>query len=186
MLRVIGGSAKGRRLRLPKGAGTRPTSDKVREALFNILASLGGVEGARVLDLYAGSGALGIEALSRGAAWADFVERDRAACQVVRHNLTVTDLASRAGVHCLPAERAPGRLTGPYGLVLADPPYTDPQAAAVLDHVARSDLVEPGTVLVYEHAARSAPPEALGPFGRVLTRRHGDTALSIYRQVGGV
>lgn len=171
---------------MPKVAGTRPTSDKVREALFNILQSLGGVEGARVLDLYAGSGALGIEALSRGAAWADFVERERAACAVLRHNLAVTGFEGRAGVYCMPVDRALARLSGPYDLVLADPPYGDPRAGDALDRLAGSGLVAPGATLVYEHAARAVPPEAWGSFGLVLTRRHGDTAISIYRQAGGV
>lgn len=180
-MRVIGGSARGRRLRMPKRAPTRPTSDLVREAIFNILGSMD-VDWTRVLDLYAGTGALGIEALSRGAGRADFVERDREACAVIRDNLAVTGLADRARVYCLAAHRALSRLTGPYTLVLADPPYDDTTAPQVLERVAASGLVSKETALVYEHAARAAVPESLGAFRLVLTRRHGDTAVSIYQQ----
>jgi 16S rRNA (guanine966-N2)-methyltransferase len=178
---VISGSARGRRLRVPKGASTRPTSDLVREAVFNILESMG-ADRTSVLDLYAGSGALGIEALSRGAERADFVERDREACAVIRHNLALTDLTDRGKVYCMPVDRALGRLPGPYTLVLADPPYADARAPEVLERLAGSDLVQAETTLVYEHAARVEPPERLGPFRRVMTRRHGDTAVSVYRQ----
>src|SRR3989304_5000235 len=100
-MRIIAGSAKGRRLRGPPGASTRPTSD--------LEADL-----SRVLDLYAGTGALGIEALSRGAEWCDFVERDRASCEVIRENLAHTGLAEKAKVLCWPVEKAEGRLSGPY------------------------------------------------------------------------
>lgn len=180
-MRVVGGIAKGRKLRMPKHAPTRPTSDLVREAMFNILTSMD-VDWTRVLDLYAGTGALGIEALSRGAGWADFVERDREACAVVRENLELTGLSDRAKVYCLPAARALGRLHGPYTLVLADPPYADPEAVRVMERLGASDLVGPGTTIVYEHARRVEPPARLGPFSLVMTRRHGDTAISIYRQ----
>src|SRR3990170_2227754 len=112
-MRVIGGSAKGRRLRGPRGRSTRPTSDLVRGAMFDILTSLG-ADLSRVLDLYAGTGALGIEALSRGSEWCDFVERD---------NLAPPGLVERARGTRGPVEKAEARLSGPYSLLLADPPY---------------------------------------------------------------
>jgi 16S rRNA (guanine966-N2)-methyltransferase len=121
-MRVVAGSARGRRLQAPAGRSTRPTADRVREAVFNALGSLGAVEGASVLDLFAGSGALGIEALSRGAARATFVDSDRRAVEVVRANLETVGLAGRATVvrgdvlsHLVDL--------GPVDLALVDPPY---------------------------------------------------------------
>ena len=125
-MRVVAGSARGRTLVTPPGARTRPTTDRVREAVFNALWSRGALDGARVVDLYAGSGALGIEALSRGAAHATFVETDRAALRAIRHNLDVCRLADRAAVVAMPVERwvaglGPGDT--PFDLAFCDPPY---------------------------------------------------------------
>lgn len=136
---------------------------------------------SRVLDLYAGSGALGIEALSRGAAWCDFVERDRAACDTIRENLAVAGFGERARVLCLPAERALERLEGPYGLVLIDPPYEDDAALAIVKRLAASPLLGPGSTLVLEHSWRRVPPDEFDLFKLAVRRRHGDTAVSIYR-----
>jgi 16S rRNA (guanine966-N2)-methyltransferase len=182
-MRVIAGRAKGRPLKGPRDVSgrTRPTSGLVRGAVFSALASLG-TDLGRVLDLYAGSGAMGIEALSRGAGWCDFVERDPAACALIRENLAATGFDPIARVHRMPAERSLGRLKGPYSLVLADPPYGDSGAAKLLESLARSALVEPGrTVIVVEHSAREEPRARLGEFSLVNSRRHGDSAVSIYR-----
>jgi 16S rRNA (guanine966-N2)-methyltransferase len=127
-VRVVAGSARGRRLTTPTGAGTRPTADRVREATFNALGSLGAVEGATVLDLFAGSGAMGIEALSRGAAAATFVDRDPKALAAVRANLDVTGLAERATVVRDDAERWLAG-AGWYDLAVLDPPYATDDAA---------------------------------------------------------
>jgi len=179
-MRVIGGSARGRRLKGPQGPGTRPTSDLVRGVIFDILQSMG-IDLSRVLDLYAGTGALGIEALSRGAGWCDFVERNHRSCGTIRQNLAVTGLAAKAAVHALSATQVPDRLQGPYTLVLADPPYADERALEDLDALATPPLVAPEAVLVLEHSRRKEAPPALG--GRTLrqTRRHGDTCVSFYR-----
>jgi len=179
-MRVIGGSAKGRHLKAPRGRGTRPTSDLVRGAIFDILRSMG-ADFSRVLDLYAGSGALGIEALSRGADWCDFVEQGQRSCQAIRENLVHAGLTASAAVHALSARQVPDRLRGPYTLVLADPPYNDERALEHLERVSTSPLVAPGAVLVLEHSRRREAPAALG--GRPLqqTRRHGDTCVSFYR-----
>lgn len=179
-MRVIGGSAKGRHLKAPRGPGTRPTSDLVRGAIFDILRSMG-ADLSRVLDLYAGTGALGIEALSRGADWCDFVERGQRSCHTIRDNLAHTDLAARAAVHALSARQVPGRLKGPYTLVLADPPYNDERAGEDLERVAASPLVAPGAVLVLEHSRRREAPPAVGGHPLQQTRRHGDTCVSFYR-----
>lgn len=141
-----------------------------------------GADLSRVLDLYAGSGALGIEALSRGALWCDFVERDPGACAVIRENLRATGFDGLAKVYCLAVEKAPSRLKGAYTLILADPPYGDPGALAALEAVAASPLVEPGrTILVLEHSAREEPRGSLGALALVSVRRHGDSAVSVYR-----
>ena len=121
-IRIIAGEAGGRLLKGLTRPGTRPTSDRVREALFAILESHE-ADLTHVLDLYSGTGAIGIEALSRGAQHCDFVEADARACDVIRENLRATGYAARASVHCAPVARALGRLAGPYTLVVADPPY---------------------------------------------------------------
>ncbi|MBI1886431.1 MAG: 16S rRNA (guanine(966)-N(2))-methyltransferase RsmD [Chloroflexi bacterium] len=179
-MRVIAGKAKGHRLKGPRARSVRPTSDLVRGAIFSALAARD-VDLSRVLDLYAGSGALGIEALSRGACWCDFVEENPSACALIRDNLQATGFAGQAEVHCLPVERALDRLEGPYTLVLADPPYADASALAALEEVASSSLVAPGATLVLEQGAKQAPPEAVGPFRLLNERRHGDTMVAIYR-----
>ena len=133
-MRVVSGHARGRRLIAPKGSDTRPTSDRAREAIFNALRSLDAISGARVADLFAGSGALGIEALSRGAASCVFVERDAAAIAVIEQNLDHTGVAGgkvvRADVMRWLAGRQP-----PLDLVLADPPYAFEEWPALLDAV---------------------------------------------------
>jgi 16S rRNA (guanine966-N2)-methyltransferase len=147
--------------------------------IFDMLDAMG-ASYERVLDLYAGSGALGIEALSRGDGTADFVESDAAAAAVVAANLAVTGFESRASLLRLTAERAAGRLSGPYTLVLADPPYYDEGAPEVVGRVAASPLVDEDTVLVFEHHRRRPVPDALGPLRLYRSRRHGDTVVSIY------
>jgi len=179
-MRVIAGQAKGLRLKSPPVRHLRPTSDLVRGAIFDMLASLG-ADLSRALDLYAGSGALGIEALSRGAAWCDLVDGDRAACATIRENLALAGFQEQARVLCLPVERALERLEGPYGLVLIDPPYEDESALAVVKRLAASALVGPGSTLVLEHAWRRPPPDELGSLELAARRRHGDTGVSIYR-----
>jgi len=178
-VRVTGGTARGRRLKGPP-AGVRPTSDLVREAIFDALGAQG-VNLERVLDLYAGSGALGIEALSRGGGWCDFVERDARNAAIIRENVMRTGLGERARVHRMAVERAPERLEGRYSLLLADPPYDDEAAAAALEGIARSELVGEGSVLVWEQSRRQPAPPSLGPLRLTWSRRYGDTQVSIDR-----
>lgn len=163
---------------------TRPTSDKMRGAVFDMLAAMG-ASMERVLDLYAGTGALGIEALSRGAAHADFVERAAAAGQVIRDNLDKTRLSARARVIRGEVERTLPRLDGVYDLVFLDPPYADPRAAATLTALGASQLIDPASVVVYEHDRRTAPPAAVGPLPVRVTRCHGDTCVTIYDREDG-
>jgi len=186
-MRVIAGSARGRVLRgppKPKTSGRpaiRPTSDLIRGVIFDMLDALG-ADYARVLDLYAGTGALGIEALSRGDGEADFVEADPAAVAIIQANLKLTGFAGRARVHRFPAESAVSRLKGPYTLVLADPPYYDEDAFAAVRAIAASALVDAATVIAVEHHRRVAAPDALGALPLYRSRRHGDTVVSIYAQ----
>ena len=177
-MRVIGGVAGGRRLKGPP-ASVRPTTDMVREALFDALEARG-ADLSRVLDLYAGSGAMGIEALSRGADWCDFVERDAKAAALIRENLLLTGLNERARVHRMAAERAVDRLSGRYSLLLADPPYDEETAPATLDRIAQSALVDQGATFVWEHSKRREAPRELGSLPLTWSRRYGDTQVSIY------
>ena len=180
-MRVIAGTVGGRRLRAPRGDRTRPTSDRVREALF---ASLGPrVRGARVLDLYAGSGAMGIEALSRGADSAVFVESAPAALRAIRDNLDGLAMGDRTKVLGLTAERAcAGDIDVPVDLVLIDPPY-DVVLGSVYDALAdlhRRGMLAPGAQVVIERSRRDPQLEDTPP--RFLAsdriRTYGDTALS--------
>jgi 16S rRNA (guanine966-N2)-methyltransferase len=179
-LRVIAGTAGGRRLVAP--AAVRPTTDRVREALF---ASIGDdVRGARVLDLYAGSGAVTVEALSRGASGAVVVEADAAAVDACRANLTTTGLADRAEVRAVPvaAFLAAGAAGSPFDLVFADPPYDEAASAvaALLDGLARPGWLAPAARVVVETPSRGVVvPDAAGPGWEIRSeRKYGDTLLT--------
>lgn len=147
-MRVVAGSARGRRLEAPAGSTTRPTTDRVREAVFNALGSLGAVEGADVLDGFAGSGALGIEALSRGADWCVFVDRDRAARSAIDANLAATGLAGRATVVAGDLIAHLSRTETEFDLVLLDPPHATDEWPQILSAVAAR--VAPDAVVVAE------------------------------------
>lgn len=183
-MRVIAGRLGGRTLKAPRGRLTRPTSDRVREALFSML---GDVAGAVVLDLFAGTGALGIEALSRGAARAVFVESDRAAVAVVKENLASLGLLGMAKVLSQPAARAVPELArlGPFDLIFLDPPYATladvPGLCAALE---QRGAIGPEARVVLEHATRDAAP-VLPALSREPTRAYGDTSLTIYARARG-
>ena len=179
-MRVIAGEARGRRLKVPSTSRLRPTSDLIRGVIFDMLAARE-ADLSRVLDLYAGTGALGIEALSRGAQWCDFVEQNAAACATIRRNLALAGFAERAKVYHWSAAQALHRLPGEYTLVLADPPYRDEGALAVMNKLASSPLLLEQAIIVYEHAKELAPPPLLGRFRPSASRRHGSTCVSIYQ-----
>ncbi len=124
---------------------------------------------------------MGIEALSRGAAWCDFVERSPASCTVIRENLRITGFAGEASVHCMSAERAMASLAGPYTLILADPPYEDTAVLPLLERLPAAGLLAEDAILVLEQSTRTAPMEALGGLALVRTHRYGDSQVSIYR-----
>lgn len=183
-MRVIAGKAKGLPLKAPKGKSVRPTSDKVRGALFSILASAG-VDMSKVLDLFAGTGALGIEALSRGAEHCDFVERNATACATIRENLKATDFAEASHVYCLPIRTARNELRNRYTLIMADPPYNDLDAVEDVFSLSETLLHDADSLLVLEHSSRHEPADEWGSLRLVTRRRYGDTAISIYRRTGG-
>ena len=179
MTRIVAGSAKGRRLAVPQ-RGTRPTSERAREALFSSLAGLVDIDGARVLDLFAGTGAVGLEALSRGAAWATFVDSDRTACEILRANVATVGI-ERADIH---RRQAAAYLVGagadePYDLAFLDPPYAfgEQPLGVLLATLATSDWLAPEAVVVVERSARSPEPrwpEAVEP---VKQKRYGEGLL---------
>lgn len=179
MLRVIAGELRGRRLVAPPGRSTRPTRGRIRESLFDLLA--GTPEGARVLDLFAGSGALGIEALSRGASHAVFVESARAPLRALRENLATLGLASRSTVVAGDALDRSSASRGPFDLVLADPPYEDGWEQRLVDELA--GRLAPGGVLALEHAADRPAPEAPSGLAIWKARRYGGTSLTLYVRV---
>lgn len=184
-MRVTGGLDRGRKLRAPRGATTRPTSAKVREAIFNIL---GPPPEGPVLDLFAGTGALGIEALSRGATAAYFVERDGRALAALQRNLKDLGFASKARIVGRDARIAVRQLAAEgqrFGWVFADPPYASGEAAGVLAELSGQGVLECGAVVVMEHDKRHLPPDSSGDLVLADRRFYGDTGLSFYRLNAG-
>jgi 16S rRNA (guanine966-N2)-methyltransferase len=175
-LRIAGGTARGLPVSQPRGVRLRPTSGLVREALFNIIGDT--VEDARVLDLYAGTGALGIEALSRGAASAVFLDGEAACCQAILQTLSRAGFKERATVM---RGRLPGALSGlegPFDLIMMDPPYAADTAEETLNSAGH--LLTPDGTFVYEHGSRYNPPERPPGLRQVDRRVYGDSALTLY------
>ncbi len=192
-MRIIAGTLKGRRIVSPKGHTTRPTTDRVRESVFSVLTSVMGedLDDAVVLDAFAGSGALGIEALSRGARSCVFVELDRQARRALTDNIASLGLAQRASV--LPvdvfAQARRGIISDagqPFSLILLDPPYTiDPaRTGRLLADLSSANAIEPGCVVVWEHASNVEPEWPAG-FSELSRRRYGSTHVAFARAVEG-
>ena len=179
MIRVIGGQLKGRRLETPDWDGLRPTSDRLRETLFNILMPR--IAGARVLDGYAGTGAVGIEALSRGAAHVTFVDHDPRAAALIRTNLTRCGVSDRHVIIRARLAGASGRLDGRFDIVFLDPPYGAAELESGLD--AGAPLVGKEGLLVIEHATRDAAPGSAHGLARTRELIQGDSALAFYTHV---
>ncbi len=179
-MRIIAGERRGRLLLGPRKGGIRPTGAYLREAVFNLLAAR--VPGAQVLDLFAGTGAMGLEALSRGAAAATFVDRDVAA---LRANLARLGFAGRATVirgDGLPALARLASAGRRFDVIYADPPYAADLAARTLAAVATAGLLAPGGLLLMEHHHKVPLPEASGPLGRRRALRHGETQVTLYAE----
>lgn len=182
-MRIIGGAHRGRRLVAPEGLATRPTAERLRQALFDMLlhapwAGRERVQGARVLDAFAGSGALGLEALSRGASAASFLESDRAALAGIRANVAACREQARARVIVGDA-LAPPRAAEPCGLVFLDPPYGKGLLAPALSALARAGWFAPGAILLAETSAE-APEEVPEAFAPLAERRHGAGLLRVF------
>jgi 16S rRNA (guanine966-N2)-methyltransferase len=189
--RVVAGRARGTRLKAP-GEGTRPLADRVKQALFASLEADGAVgPGTRFLDLYAGSGAGGIEALSRGSDAAVLVERDGGACSVIRDNLQASKLEGATTVRAPVLsflDRDPSRAGAPFDAVLVDPPYADAVITSTLERLSRGSAgavatawLAPAAVVVAKHFWRDPPPERVGDLQQMRQKRFGETALTFYR-----
>ncbi|MCW6009117.1 16S rRNA (guanine(966)-N(2))-methyltransferase RsmD [Micromonospora sp. CPCC 205371] len=181
MTRIVAGLYGGRRLAVPPGVATRPTSDRVREALFSALGSLVDLEGARFADLYAGSGAVGLEALSRGAAHALLVESDARVARVVRANIAALGVggAARLVTGSVSAVLAAGPEGGGYDVVFADPPYAvpDDDITAMMSALVNGDWLAADAVVVVERSSRTGPVAWVPGITEERSRRYGETTL---------
>ncbi len=176
-MRIVGGDLRGRTLRPVPGRTTRPTADRVRQSLFDLLGQR--CDGLRVLDLYAGTGALALEALSRGAAHATLVEKDPKAAAVIRRNVDELGCAERTAILREEVARALPRLRGPFDLVFSDPPYLLRAAQETLDALARLGLVSPQGRVVLERDRREGRPAPPAQFEVLDERRYGDTLVLV-------
>ncbi len=183
-MRVIGGTARGRRLLAPRGLDTRPTSDKVKEALFSILAGMiGPLDGSSVLDVFAGTGSLGIEAMSRGAGQAVFIDAGREAVTVLAKNLQTTGFADRSTILTQNFRAAFTRLESAgrnFRIVFLDPPYGKGLLEKSLEQLSESTMLDEGAVVVAEHSSREEIRSAFGPLRQCDRRVYGDTALTFF------
>jgi 16S rRNA (guanine966-N2)-methyltransferase len=180
-MRVISGKAKGHQLKVPKGVYVRPATDLVRGAIFSILENETN-NWALVLDLFAGSGALGIEALSRGAGWVDFVEREPRCCAIIKQNLEKTRLETQAHIYCCRVTSAISFLDKEYDIILMDPPYSDRSIGRLIDRLAVSRLVAEETVVVVTHSPRLPLSPSYGWLHLTKEHRHGDSCIAVYQK----
>ncbi len=178
-MRVIAGDAKGTQLKGPERATTRPATDLVRGAIFSMLEGLAN-DWSLVLDLYSGTGAMGIEALSRGAGWADLVDRQRRCCDIIKQNLAKTKLAERAHVYCMEVEKAISILDKEYDIIIMDPPYRNTAIGETITKLANSRLVGPDTIVVVTHSSHLTLEIKYPPLSLIKERRHGDSCIAIY------
>jgi len=184
-VRVAAGTLKGRRLLVPRGATTRPTADQVRIALLDSLTPW--LPGARVLDLFAGAGSVGLEALSRGAGHATFVERDARAVTALRANVAALGLQEYARVHRGEVGPALDRLAAAgerFTIVFLDPPYEADLVDRTLDRLATGGLVAAAGVVIAQHFTKRVPSAVVGDLTAVRTRRFGETTLTFFRRGG--
>ena len=180
-MRVITGEAKGHRLKVAKGNVTRPATDLVRGAIFSILETTTN-EWGRVLDLFAGSGALGIEALSRGAGWVDFVEREPRCCAIISENLEKTKLTARAHVYYCSVVKAFTFLNEEYSIILMDPPYSDLSIGNLITQLATSRVVGTNSIIVVTHSPHLPLDLTYATLNLIKERRHGDSCIAVYQK----
>ncbi len=182
-MRVIAGKAKGHRLKVLRGTITRPATDLVRGAIFSILENTTD-SWQQVLDLFSGSGALGIEALSRGAGWVDFVERAPRCCAIIRENLEKTKLAAQAHIYCYSVAKALSFLDKEYSIILMDPPYSNPSIGNLITQLATSRLVGTNSTVVVTHSPRLPLNSTYATLNLIKEHRHGDSCIAIYQEEG--
>ena len=182
-MRVIAGKAKGHRLKVPKGTIVRPATDLVRGAIFAILETTTS-DWTQMLDLFSGSGALGSEALSRGAGWVDFVEREPRCCDIIRQNLEKTKLGAQAHIYCCSVAKAISFLDKEYSIILMDPPYSDSSIGRLVTQLATSKLVGTSSTVVVTHSSHFPLSSTYATLGLIKERRHGDSCIAIYQKEG--
>ena len=182
-MRVIAGKAKGHRLKVVKGTITRPATDLVRGAIFSILETTTS-DWTRVLDLFSGSGALGIEALSRGAGWVDFVERVPRCCDIIRQNLEKTKLATQAHIYCCSVAKALSFLDEEYSIIIMDPPYSNPSVGNIVTQLATSKLVGTSSIMVVTHSPHLPLSQTYATLNLIKEYRHGDSCIAVYQKEG--
>ena len=182
-MRVIAGKVKGHRLKFPKGTTTRPATDLVRGAIFSILENISR-DWSQVLDLFSGSGALGIEALSRGAGWVDFVESEPRCCGIIKENLEKTKLAAQAHIYCCSVAKALSFLEKEYNIILMDPPYSNPSIGNLIIQLGTSRLVGTDSTVVVTHSPHLPLHSTYAPLNLVKEHRHGDSCISLYQKEG--
>ena len=184
-MRVLAGAFKGRRLVTPRGSTTRPTADQVRIALMDTLMPR--LPAARVLDLFAGAGGVGLEALSRGAAHTTFVERDARAVAALRANVETLEVAPQTRIERADVRAALDRLArdgATFDVVFLDPPYDEDLVVPTLERLGASPVVAPEALVIAQHLTKRAPPEAVGRLHAYRTRRFGETTLTFFRADG--
>ncbi len=180
-MRVITGTAKGHKLKAVKGMDTRPTSDKLKGSIFNIIADR--IEGSYVLDVFAGTGGLGIEALSRGAAGAVFMDKSAGCCSVIKENLAHTKLSDKAEVYVTDYAAGIEKLYKngrKFDLIILDPPYNKNFIQEALKIMINNDIMNENSVIVAEHSTSDKLPERIGRLEAVDTRKYGDTSLTLF------
>ena len=180
MLRIITGTAKGTHLKVPE-TGLRPATDLVRGSIFAMLENLTD-DWSRVLDVFSGSGAFGIEALSRGADWVDFVDREPRCCAIIKINLEKAKFSAQSHIYCMPVAKALSILDKEYSIVIMDPPYPDTSIGDVVEQLASSKLINQDSVVVVTHSSRFPLKLTYGMLTQFKERRHGDSTISIYRK----
>ena len=182
-MRVIAGRAKGHQLKAPRGTVTRPATDLVKGAIFSILENITD-DWSQVLDLFSGSGQLGIEALSRGAGWVDFVEREPRCCAIIRQNLEKTGFTGQAHVYRCSVNKAISFLEKEYNIILMDPPYSDSSIGDLINKLAESILVGDSSVVVVTHSSLLPFNATYGALSLIKEHRHGDSCIALFSKGG--
>jgi len=182
-MRVIAGKAKGHQLRAPRGNVTRPATDLVKGAIFSILENMAD-DWSQVLDLFSGSGQLGIEALSRGAGWVDFVEREPRCCAIIKQNLEKTGFSNQTHVYCCSVAKAISFMDKEYNIILMDPPYSNSLIGNLITQLAESGVVGDSSVVVVTHSSLLPFNSTYGALHLIKEHRHGDSCIAVFHKGG--